>query len=229
MRLLELTVNAKATKFSFSDLSDEEQEQLYELFKVSYEKATGAAFSQSQFYSRAQGWIFFGNADPIGGGIAVRKQNQMNAFKLNASYGNPLAVLAGWKEMRKLYPTMAVWGGVTDEIAKMILSRDKDFKVAPPALLRILLPSLKHVSPDIVGIGKKGLKVQTPAGVMDKCIIANTAYYQHILQAGEDPKYQSSIPLAARLALKPALGILRMLLGVKKPSGVDEKSRIRKV
>ena len=214
--LQELSVNIKAKKFTLNDLSEEEQDILFDLFTQSYIKATGASFTPDQFYQRAWNWIFFGNADVNGGGIAVRKQNQLNAFKLNASYGHPLAVASGFREMLKQYPSMPVWGTVSDEIAKMILQREKTFKIVPPIVLKALYKSLQNVSPDIVGLTSKGIKVQTPAGVMEKVLIANTEYFKIILEAAEDPDRQSSIPLPARIALKPALGILRMLVGIKK-------------
>ena len=199
-----------------SDLSDAEQDSLFDLFTQTYQKATGASFSIDQFYSRAGNWIFFGNADPNGGGVAVRKQNQLNAFKLNACYGNPLAVAGGFREMLKQYPNMPIWGAMTDDLAKMITSREKDFSKVPMIVVKAVYKSLQNVSPDIVGLTSKGIKVQTPAGVMEKVVVANKEYYKLILKSAEDPKYQSSIPTAARLALKPALGILRALCGIKK-------------
>jgi len=222
IRFLELSVNIKATKFTLSDLSDAEQDTLFNTFTQSYQKATGASFSVDKFYSLASNWIFFGNADANGGGVAVRKQNQLNAFKLNACYGNPLAVASGFKEMLRQYPTMPIWGAMTDDLAKMITGREKDFSKVPMIVVKAVYKSLQHVSADIVGLTSKGIKVQTPAGVMEKVLVANKEYYKLILKSAEDPKYQSSIPLAARVALKPALGILRVLCGIKKSDLKDD-------
>jgi len=216
LRFQELSVNIKVSKFTLSDLTDAEQDELFNLFTASYQKATGASFSIDQFYSRASSWLFFGNYTMNGGGVAVRKQNQLNAFKLNACYGNPLAVAAGFKEMVRQYPTMPIWGAMTEDLAKMVVSRDKNFSKVPMVVVKAVYKSLQNVSSDIVGISSKGIKVQTPAGVMEKVLVANKEYYKVILKSAEDPKYQSSVSAAARIALKPALGILRMLVGIKK-------------
>ena len=60
-----------------------------------------------------------------------------------------------------------------------------------------------------------------------KLMIGNLEYFNIILKSAEDPDYQSSIPAAARIALKPALGVLRMLLGIKKKD-LEEKKPISK-
>jgi hypothetical protein len=216
LRFQELNVNLKVKKFSIDDLGDAERDTLLDVFTQSYQKSTGAAFSTSEFYGRARYWIFFGNADANGGGIAVRKQNQLNAFKLNACYGNPLAIIAGFKEMLKQYPSMPVWGAMTPNLVISLTKRMPEFKVVPMIVVRAVFKSLQNVSSDIVGLTSKGIKVQTPAGVMEKQLVANKEYFKLILKSAEDPQYQSSIPAAARLALKPALGILRMMVGIKK-------------
>jgi len=216
LRFQELNVNAAAKKFSIDDLSDAEKDVLFNVFTRSYQKSTGAAFSASDFYSRARYWIFFGNADANGGGIAVRKQNQLNAFKLNACYGNPLAIISGFKEMLRQYPNMPVWGAMTENLAISLTKRMPDYKIVPKIVVKAVYKSLQKVSSDIVGLTSKGVKVNTPAGVMEKLLVANRNYFILILKSAEDPQYQSSIPTVARLALKPALGALRLLVGIKK-------------
>jgi hypothetical protein len=57
---------------------------------------------------------------------------------------------------------------------------------------------------------------------MEKQLVANKEYFKLILKSAEDPQYQSSIPVAARLALKPALGVLRMMTGIKKSDLGDD-------
>jgi hypothetical protein len=216
LKFQELSVNMKVGKFNLDDLSDTEKDILLDVFTQSYQKSTGSAFSASEFYSRARNWVFFGNADVNGGGIAVRKQNQLNAFKLNACYGNPLVIIAGFKEMIRQYPTMPVWGAMTPNLVASLIKRMPEFKLVPMIVVRAVFKSLQNVSADIVGLTSKGIKVNTPAGVMEKQLVANKEYFKLILRSAEDPQYQSSIPSAARLALKPALGILRMMVGVKK-------------
>ena len=216
LRFQELNVNAKAVKFTLDDLDDTERDTLLDVFTQSYKQSTGSAFSASEFYSRARYWIFFGNADANGGGIAVRKQNQLNAFKLNACYGNPLAIVAGFKEMLRQYPTMPIWGAMTPNLVASLTKRMPEFRVVPMIVVKAVFKSLQNVSSDIVGLTSKGIKVNTPAGVMEKQLVANTEYFKLILRSAEDPQYQSSIPAAARIALKPALGVLRMMLGIKK-------------
>jgi len=135
---------------------------------------------------------------------------------LNACYGNPLAIIAGFKEMIRQYPNMPIWGAMTPNLADSLLKRMPDFKLVPMIVVRAVFKSLQNVSSDIVGLTSKGVKVNTPAGVMEKLLVANKEYFKMILRSAEDPQYQSSIPAAARIALKPALGTLRLILGIKK-------------
>jgi len=67
-------------EFYFRDLTDPEQDMLYQEFRDSYTKATGAAFDRDAFEWRADNWTFYGeppddrNPNAPVGGIAVRKQ-----------------------------------------------------------------------------------------------------------------------------------------------------------
>ena len=46
--------------FYIDDLTQEEQNNLYDLYKISYEKSVGNAWDKYKFFERAEDWYFFG-------------------------------------------------------------------------------------------------------------------------------------------------------------------------
>jgi hypothetical protein len=126
--------------WQFDGLDDQEQEILYNIFRDTYVKTTGAAFDKDDFDWRASSWTFFGEP-PNGtsnetsvGGIAVRKQISNNMYKLVASFGNFRGVLKGFDELKQQANGASIWGIVDETIRKLIIKHDKDF-VAPPGIV----------------------------------------------------------------------------------------------
>jgi hypothetical protein len=101
----------------FGDFSEEEQSQMYNIFKQSYEKATGSSWDERKFYSRANDWLFYGD---VTGFVTVRPQKS-GYYKLVGIAGNIKSALNGLHELNSMnYP---VWGMMTPELANILIKR----------------------------------------------------------------------------------------------------------
>jgi hypothetical protein len=205
--------------YNYDGLSDTEQQRLFDIFKDSYIKATGASFGQGDFEWRAANWTFFGNPPndknpsmPVGG-IAVRKQQSNGMIKLVASFGDFRSVLKGFDEFKSKYGNNPAWGIVTPEIQKLVLKHDKSFVSFPGIVIKALEGALKKLSGgEIKSVGLNGvIKIDTPAGVMDKVFLANKAYVSWLLDSINDPSNASRLPVS-QAVLTPIIGVIQKLL-----------------
>jgi hypothetical protein len=206
-------------EFRYDDLSGTEQDALYEVFKQSYIKATGAAFDRDGFDWRAAGWQFFGNPPddrnpnaPVGG-IAVRRQQANVMFKLVASFGDFRSVLRGFDEFKSRHGNDPVWGFTDDTIRKLILKHDHDFISVPGLVVKAMEGMIKKMSGgEVKSVGLDGsLTVDTPAGIMKKYMIGNKSYARFLVDSIEDPKNAGRIPVP-QVVLQPLLGTVKALL-----------------
>lgn len=101
----------------FDDFSPEEKSQIFNVFKQSYEKATGTAWSIDKFYSRASEWLFFG--DPQGF-VTVRPQRS-GYYKLTGVAGSMKSIMKGLNEL--VSTNMPIWGMLTDDLASILIKR----------------------------------------------------------------------------------------------------------
>jgi hypothetical protein len=206
-------------EYTTNSLSDLEQQRLYDVFRDSYTKAVGAAFDQDAFAWRAAGWQFFGNPPddsnpnaPIGG-IAVRRQQSNTMFKLVASFGDFRSILKGFDEFKSKHGNDSVWAILTPEIAKMISKHDKSFKLLPGVVVKAMEGAIKKISGgEVKSIGLNGvMKVNTPAGMLDKVFLVNEPYIRWLLDSIEDPDNAHRLPVP-QAVLSPLLGIIRVLI-----------------
>lgn len=190
--------------FQYNDLSAIEQKKVYDAFKKAYEKATGAAWDERHFVSRAYNWSFFGT---IEGGVAVRKQRS-GLNKLVATYGSPKNVINGYHQMEKEIGHEPIWGAMTLNLAQMLEKiSNKDFKLAPKLFVKNVIPHIKHIFGDVVKDFTKdgGILIDTPAGTMTKYFIANKKYYYQILDMAQNNSDKLPIP-------KPIIKIITPIL-----------------
>lgn len=182
--------------YNFSSLSDDKKEHIYNVFKDSYEKTTGNAWSKDKFYSRAQNWLFFGDDD---GFVTVRPQ-QSGLYKLVGVAGNLKSILLGLNELKSL--NQPVWGMVSADIQKM--AQKQGFKSPPGFLLKVLLkfiPSSVFGGADfeINSDGSLTLKYDD-VGDAKKYFIGNEEYFKKlksdILPSLKDK--MSTLPLVVR-------------------------------
>ncbi len=117
--------------FYFNDISSNNQENLYQLYKNSYEKSTGTAWDKEKFYDRAENWEFFGDMD---GYVAVREQNS-GMYKLAVIGGNTRSILKGFQQLISL--NKPVWGMVSKDI--LSLTQKLGFTTPNAVTMNILL------------------------------------------------------------------------------------------
>jgi hypothetical protein len=207
--------------YSYDDLSDTEQQCLFDIFKDSYVKATGASFDQDDFEWRAANWTFFGDPpndkNPNGptGGIAVRKQQSNEMIKLVASFGNFRSVLRGFDELKQKHKSAPIWGIVDKTIKDLILKHDKDFIGLPGLAVKAMENGIKKISNgEVQSVGLDGsMKVNTPAGIMTKYFVCNKIYAKWLIDSATDPKYASRLPIPQAL-LSPAVGLIKKAVGI---------------
>jgi hypothetical protein len=209
------------SEFLYLGLSDAEQDRLYQVFKESYEKSTGAAFEKEDFDWRAAGWTFFGNPpndnNPMApvGGIAVRKQQSNSMFKMVASFGDFRSILRGFDEFKSKHGHVPTWGIVTLEILKLVTKHDKDFKALPGIVVKAMEGAIKKFSNgEVKSVGLDGMmQVQTPAGMMKKVFLANVPYIKWLIDSVEDPANASRLPVP-QIVLSPLMGLVKKLIGI---------------
>ena len=213
------TMSLEEQEFYYGNLSDEEQDRLFTEFKDTYEKVTGAAFTRSAFDWRADNWTFFGDAPndsnpsaPVGG-IAVRKQQSNDMYKLVASFGPFRSVMKGFLELNQKHGKSAIWGIVTPEIKKMLIRGSKEFVGLPGAVAKAMEPAIKKFSNgEVKSVALNGeMKVDTPAGLMTKVFVCNKNYVRWLIDAVEDPSMQSKLPIP-QAVIKPLLALVKALL-----------------
>lgn len=182
-------------------------------------KATGAAFTRDAFEWRADAWTFFGdppdgkNPNAPVGGIAVRRQRSNNMYKIVASFGNFRSIFRGFDEFKSKHGNTPAWAILTPNLAKMVTKHDKSFKLLPGIVVKAMEGAIKKFSNgEVKSIGLNGvMKVDTPAGVMDKVFIANTAYILWLLDSVENPANASRLPVP-QAVLAPLLSLVKALI-----------------
>jgi hypothetical protein len=216
-KMINRIINEKV--YQYDDLDDQEQEVLYNIFRDTYVKATGAAFDRNDFDWRASNWTFFGEP-PDGtsneasvGGIAVRKQISNNMFKLVASFGNFRGVLKGFDELKQKANGASIWGIVDKTIRDLILKHDKDFVAPPGIVIKAMEAGIKKLSNgEVKSVGLDGsMQVNTPAGMMKKYFVANKNYIRWLLDSISDSSNASRLPVP-QTALTPLIGIIQKLI-----------------
>jgi hypothetical protein len=210
-------------EYSYQSLSNVEQGLLYDAFRDSYIKATGAAFDEDAFTWRAKSWSFFGvapndkdpNSAATTGGIAVRKQPS-GLIKFVASFGNFRGVFAGMKELIAKDGDKPIWGMMSADLVKMMIKFDKSFKTPPGLVTKAMEPVLKKISNgEVKSVGLDGgAMVDTPSGPMKKFLVGNTSYWKQLLDNATDPSKANKLPVP-QAVLAPAVGALKLMLGVK--------------
>ena len=125
--LAESQVSSSVTRFTLSDICEDlgqsygdssdckELQELYGIFRASYEKATGSAWSEELFIRKAKRWIFFGALGYNGGVVAIRRQNS-GLNKLVAVAGNPRTVLRAMNLLSSELEGEAVWGAISEDL-----------------------------------------------------------------------------------------------------------------
>ena len=185
------------------NLDSTNQEDIYNIFKQSYEKSTGASWDVNKFNSRARNWVFFGDET---GFVAVRPQRS-GLYKLVGVAGKLRGILKGMAELKSNnYP---VWGMVSSDMVGM--AKKQGFKTPPKYLIKVLLKFIPKsifggVDFDVNSDGSITLKY-ADVGDAKKYFIANDEYFKKlksdILPTMKDK--MSNIPSVIKIGLNKFL------------------------
>lgn len=164
--------------FRYSELSDDEKEKVYDIFKTSYENSTGTSWDSGKFSSRANGWTFFG--DKSSGFVVLRKQNSgMN--KLTGVAGDLKAISMGIADINAL--NEPVWG-MADKRISSILTKKFNYYTPPAFILKLMM---KKIPSSVFGdaeyeVNNDGSVTFKYSDVGDatKYFFANKQYYKQI-------------------------------------------------
>ncbi len=174
-------------------------DKAYEIFKSSYEKATGSSWSKEKFMARSRNWKFYGDER---GFVSVRPQRS-GMMKLNGVAGNTKSILKGLKELlAEGHPT---WGMVSKD---MLAMAHKIGFITPPAfVLKILInmiPSSVLGAPyDMNDDGSITLHY-SDVGSSTKYFIGNKQYFKALI-----PQMTG---MATNIAARSAINALQMLI-----------------
>jgi hypothetical protein len=194
-------------EFMYNDLSKQEQQELYDEFKASYEKEVGKSWDERTFLSRSRNWTFYGKTT---GGIAVRKQNS-GLIKFVAAFGNPMTVARGLTEMMNEEKGKSIWGAMSLKLCEMLEKFSHgDFKRPPALVVKMLAKYAQKAFGDskierVESDGGIVIDMVGGIGLTTKYFIANKAYYKWILDNGMD---QWDAPAIVKIPVKAALGLL---------------------
>lgn len=159
--------------------------KVYDIFKDSYEKATGQTWTFEKFVGRARNWTFYGDEK---GFVTVRFQRS-NRVKLVGVAGNTKSILRGFREMNTDNANKPIWGAVSADIANMIVRIDPSYRVLklPGGMIgSVLFNAIKAVIPtmsmggaEIVGSKPDGsITFKYPdVGETDKVLVGNQEYF----------------------------------------------------
>lgn len=195
--------NKPAQKFSINNINSK---WMYEIFKNSYLKSTGTAFSESHFYDRASKWTFFGippssENDTMSGFVAVRFQPS-GLVKLTGVAGNPRGIFRGVDLLTSL--NEPIWGAVSSDIANM--AAKKGFKIVPPFVLKMLAENgIKIPGMEIDSFGNIKADI-AEVGTIDKKAIVNDLYIEWL------KKQYPNLPISVELFSSNMINNFKSLL-----------------
>ena len=193
-------------------LSDLEASKVYDVFRASYERETGAAWGEGKFLSRARGWDFHGDER---GFVAVRRQRS-GMKKLVGAAGDPRRVSAAVRELAA--GGGPVWGAVSERLARA--GKRYGF-IAPhtvPGGPMAIRARMSRVPPEVFGGAVPdvrrdgGIKLAyEDTGEAVKYLIGNKDYFARVV----------GLPEARdALARVPGVGAFLRLVGAEPPTDI---------
>ena len=103
--------------FSFNGLSKEKRDNIYNIFKKSYDSSVGVSWSRDKFFEKSKDLMFFGDE---GGFVAIRK-DKYGFYKFVLVGGDVRGILVGLKEIES--NGFPLWGLVSGRIKDMLIKR----------------------------------------------------------------------------------------------------------
>ena len=173
-------------------LQDADVDEMYKIFKNSYEESTGHSWDLNTFLGRASDWTFYGikpteKNDPKAGFVAVRKQKS-GIIKLTGVGGNPFSINRGLDLL--IATGKPIWGGVSEKIAEALTK--KGFIIPPKSLVTQVAPYIPGFN--VNALGNVVANITGGVGEVEKTIVINNAYLDWL--ETEHPNLSTAIKAA---------------------------------
>ena len=164
--------------FGYDELSDEERDKLFQIFKSSYEKSTGVSWDRYKFDSRARNWKFFGIRDK--GFIVVRRQGS-GLNKVTGVAGDLKSISIGISELNGM--NEPVWG-MADKKMVDIMVKKYGYYTPPAFVVKIMIKFIPKsvfgdVDFEVNGDGSITFKY-SDVGDATKYMFGNGLYFRQI-------------------------------------------------
>lgn len=196
---IDVDVKADIAALTEETLHDFDEDELYTVFKNSYDDATGKSWSKEKFLDRAKNWTFYGDAT---GFVAFREQAS-GMRKLVGVAGETSGVIVGLQ--RLMNENKPVWGAVSARLAK---AAKRFGLIAPhryiggPMVIKIIMASIPNsvfggVKPVINADGGVTIDMGDDIGNVEKYFVGNKSYFKAMLkQPAFVENIQNSIALS---------------------------------
>jgi hypothetical protein len=177
---------AVASSRHWSELSPSERDAAYDMFKQSYDAATGESWERPHFDRRAANWTMWGDGK---GFVATRYQRRARMHKIVGAAGNNGSKHAAMKAL--LATGEPVWSAATPDIVAG-MTKHYGMKAVAPEHVKQFGPhlaasgvlggaTLHHVDDD----GTMHLSYPNLSHVAKKQIVGNDAYHASLDQLGQ--------------------------------------------
>lgn len=182
--------NPTTSSFRLDDLDSEQLRLLAAAFRKSYLEATGAAWSESTFFSRARSWRFYGEVSPTRTGVVAIRPQRSGMNKLVAVAGDPRAVLGGIKALMVEKKDEPVWGAVSEDLVPLCERYGLIAVHTKPGGVLVLRTIAQLIPPDVLGgstvtvLPDGALQLHVvEIGQVEKYFVANKAYFAQLAAA----------------------------------------------
>jgi hypothetical protein len=159
------------------NIDSSNEDEIFKIFKDSYEQSIGVSWTKDKFLSRAYNWELYGDEN---GFVAVRPQKS-GMLKLVGVAGNNKSIYKGMQEL--LATKKPIWGMVSKEISDIM--HKLKFITPPTFVIKLLLPMIpKNVFGNVdYTLNKDGSITldYEDVGKATKFFVATKEYYKYLL------------------------------------------------
>lgn len=191
----------KEEVFRYNELNSSEQNNLYNMFRSSYEKAVGNSWDRNKFDNKANGWIFYG--DKTIGFVALRKQDS-GLYKLTGVAGSLKGIFDELGDI--VSQNVPIWGMMDEKLGRVMIKK-YGFISSSGWISKLLFKSIPSA---VFGGSKYSINNDgsitmhyDDVGDSKKYFVANKEYYKYLL----NNIISSNIPQIAITGIKKLIGL----------------------
>lgn len=162
--------------FLFKNLNQNEKDHIFNMFRNSYTKSTGASWDKEKFYNKADSYLFFGNKD---NGFVTVKPNSDGTLKLTTASGNLNDIFSGMSEL--ISTNKPIWGLLSNKIS-LILIKKYGFILPPKNVSNFLINNVIKPSSEFKFNDDGSLTLNyNDIGLSNKVFVGNKNFFKFLL------------------------------------------------